>query len=37
MKKVVFVCELNLGYEMGESVDFSGVERYWVRYWLDLI
>ena len=24
-KKVIFVCELNLGCEMGESVDFSGV------------
>ena len=23
-KKVVFVCELNLSYKMGESVDFSG-------------
>ena len=24
-KKVIFVCELNLGCEMGESVDFIGV------------
>ena len=28
-----FVCELNLEYLIGESVDLSGVLRYWVRYW----
>lgn len=31
-KKVVWVVGLDLGYEMGKSVDFSGVLRYWGRY-----
>ena len=30
--KVVLIVGLDLGCEMGESVDFCGVLRYWVRY-----
>ena len=26
-------CGLELGYVVGESVDFLWILRYWVRYW----
>ena len=32
-KKVVWIWVLRWGVRLGESVDFSGVLRYWVRYW----
>ena len=31
-KKVVWIVGLEFGCEIGESVDFSRVWRYWVRY-----
>ena len=32
-KKVVWIWGWDLGCVMGESIDFSRVLRYWVRYW----
>lgn len=32
-KKVVWIVGFGLGWEMDESIDFSVVLRYWVRYW----
>ena len=32
-KKVIWIVGLDLGCVIGKSVDFSGVLRYWGRYW----
>ena len=30
---MIWIGSWDLGSVVGESVDFSGVLRYWVRYW----